>query len=207
MLRKAIAPSRRRSASPSRPSSRVATSSTYALRVRNPSCSSAAWATRSRCPVSPRTACCSARSRRIRRIMTTRPARAASARATAASATMPGVVVRSSTRRRIRPAQGGSQPPWRASAGEQDGVLLAVVVRRLLARHARDGDLDGGGLPDGRRLAERDGDARRLLRGRLRDRLVHGDGTARAAYGHAHPDVLLVVVALVGDGDDEGDAA
>src|SRR3954469_4320696 len=132
---------------------------------------------------------------------------AMTATAAAARATMPVVVVRSSTPPRIgngadersrlgtqaagaaRPIPGaapGGAPGTGVLAREQRGVGLLVVVGRLLARHGADGHGDLHRGPRRRRLAEWDVDLRRLAGRGLVDRLADLDRLAGAGDRHRH---------------------
>src|SRR3954471_2644405 len=141
-----------------------------------------------------------ARSRRICTIAVTHSPRAMTATAPAARATIPVVVVRSST-----PPQ--DRPDARRLAGEQRGVGLLVVVGRLLARDRTDGDEDLHRRAGRRRLAERALDRRGLAGDGLVDRLLDLDRLARAGDLDGHRDVALVVLALVLELDREGGVA
>src|SRR4051794_2400612 len=186
----------------------------------------AAWPTRSSGAPPPSSTRWSARRRRSRTSATVAATRAISATAAAMSATTPVVDPRSTAARVTGPpggrrtarraaaapraaGRGGSAgepaPPRRRSPlrREQRRVRLRVVVGLLLARHRRDRDLDRDGPAGGRRGVQRDRD-RRLRAGLgLVDRLGHRDRLAGAGDLHGHLDVLLVVVALVGERDVE----
>src|SRR3954470_4015589 len=145
----------------------------------------------SRSPCAPSTMRCVARSRRSLTSATIASTSAIRAAPPAARATMPVVVVRSSTAAEDNPG------PGRPSAGEERRVLLLVVVGRLLALDRRDGHGDGHRRADRRAAREGDLDVRRLAGGRLGDDLLRVDGRAGAGDAQRHGDVALVVLALV----------
>src|SRR4051794_28286305 len=122
------------SAAWARCSSRTRASSTYSRRPTNASSSSAEWAMRSRVP-SPRTALCERRRPRSLNARTIARMRAIRAAPAAARATMPCVVVRSSTRVRLTGASGGLRLTNCGDEGLRDragGLIRPRLCRRFL---------------------------------------------------------------------------
>src|SRR4051794_4170587 len=179
-----------------RSSSRSAISSTRPCSVSKAACRPLAWATRSSRPAAPSTTCWAARSRRSLTARTSTEISASSATAPAASAAMPAGSVRSFTTPKVYER--------RSAAREERRVIRLVVVGLLLARHLGDGRPDRHGRADRRRAVERELDGRALLRRELGHGLGQRDRVpAFAREPHRHLDVELVVLALVGELDDE----
>ena len=132
---------------------------------------------------SPRTTRWSARSRVTRRASTSTAMSATTASTAAADATIPVVVVSSSTTGRISRARG-------ASAGEDDRVALAVVVGLLLAADGGDDDLGG------HRLSDRRGGARAGSRPRRASRRSSARPSRRAVIGRLPPRTVTVTRTL-----------
>src|SRR5919107_5787656 len=174
----------------------AAVSSTQSRSSTNACSSRAAWATRSCCPLPPRTACWAARSRRSLTASTIPTSSASRATPAAASATMPCAELKSSTGGQASaPARGASR--GLRSSGEDRRVLVLVVVGLLLAGDGLDLDRDRHVLPRRGLLVERDR-GRLGLAGRDRgDALVALDGVLAASHCDVHRHVGLRVLALV----------